>query len=217
MEPVLTSAPDTPAPLDDLIACPYCDVLHRISAVPKGARARCKRCGTVLIAPRAGAFARIVSLAVTAMILMSAAMFFPFLALSAGGLHHATSILGAVLAFSSGLMVPLSVAVAGLIVLIPLIRLGAIIYTLWPLTQNRPPFPGARRAFALAEKLKPWSMAEIFIVGVGVALVKISGMASVTLGPAFWAFAALVLVTALQDTFMCKHTVWTTLEHPERP
>jgi paraquat-inducible protein A len=33
-----------------------------------------------------------------------------------------------------------------------------------------------------------------------------------TIGPAFWAFTALVLVTALNDNFMCRLTIWRTLE-----
>ena len=55
-------------------------------------------------------------------------------------------------------------------------------------------------------------MAEIFIVGVAVALVKVAGLAMLTIGPAFWAFTALVLITALNDNFMCRLTVWRTLE-----
>ena len=55
-------------------------------------------------------------------------------------------------------------------------------------------------------------MAEIFIIGVSVALVKVAGLATISLGPAFWAFVALVLVTALKDSLMCELTIWKTLE-----
>ena len=47
-------------------------------------------------------------------------------------------------------------------------------------------------------------MAEVFIVGVAVALVKVAGLAHLSIGPAFWAFVALVLVTVLKDNFMCR-------------
>lgn len=55
-------------------------------------------------------------------------------------------------------------------------------------------------------------MAEIFIIGVAVALVKVSGLARVGLGPAFWAFAALLVVTILTDSSICRLTVWKTLK-----
>ncbi len=195
-----------------LFACPQCDTLHLDPDVPVDFSATCRRCGHVLYTPRANAFVRIFALALTSTILMVAAVFFPFIELEAAGLTNRTSVIDAVLAFSSGLMLPLSFAVALLIVLIPTARLLAILYTLWPLARQRPPFAHARNAFRLAETLRPWSMAEIFIVGVSVALVKVAGLASVSFGPAFWAFAGLVIVTVLQDNFMCRQTVWKALD-----
>ena len=78
------------------------------------------------------------------------------------------------------------------------------------------PARGARRAFRWVEAVRPWAMGEVFIVGVSVALVKIAGLAQITLGPAFWAFAGLVVLTVLNDTFTCRLTVWRTLEARSR-
>jgi paraquat-inducible protein A len=199
-----------------LVACPSCDALHRMADVPAGGRARCHRCGTLLVAPREGALTQIVMLATTALVLMVAAVFFPFLELEAGGMRRRSSVFDAVSAFSDGLMLPLSVAVAALIVLLPLARFAAILYALAPMAIGWAPARHAAAAFRLAEALKPWAMAEIFIVGVAVALVKVAGLAQVSLGPAFWAFAALVLVTVLKDNFMCRLTIWKTLEERAR-
>jgi paraquat-inducible protein A len=201
-----------PSDLSDLIVCPVCDALHQSVQVPDGGQARCSRCHTVLVAPKAGAMTRIVMLAATALVLMVAAVFFPFLDLSAGGLSQRSSILDAVMAFSDGLMLPLSFAVAALIVVLPATRLAAILYAVAPMAIGHAPWPQASRAFKLAQQLRPWAMAEIFIIGVAVALVKVAGLATVSLGPAFWAFAALVLVTTLKDNFMCRLTLWKTLE-----
>lgn len=202
--------------LDQLIACPTCDALHHMSDIPVGASARCHRCGTVLMSPRRGAMTRIVMLAATAAILMIAAIFFPFLQLDAGGLSRTSSVMGAVMAFSGAGMLPLSVAVAALIVVLPLGRFLALAYALAPMALGWHPARHAAVAFRWAEAAKPWAMAEIFIVGVAVALVKVAGLAKVTPGPAFWAFAALVLVTVLKDTFMCRLTIWKTLEERRR-
>lgn len=202
----------TDADLAGLVACPTCDTLHQIAEVPMGARARCLRCHRVLLAPRESAMTKIVMLALTATVLMIAAISFPFLRLESRGLAQESSVLDAVMAFSEGIMVPLSLAVAALIVVLPLLRLGAILYALVPMAIGWAPAKGAVPAFRLAEALKPWSMAEIFIVGVAVALVKVAGLAQLTIGPAFWAFSGLVLVTFLSDNFMCRLTIWRTLE-----
>lgn len=198
--------------LTHMIACPYCDALHRIPEVEKGARARCVRCGTVLMAPKDGAMTQIVMLATTALILMMAAVFFPFLELSVQGLGRKSSVFDAILAFSDGLMLPLSFAVAALIVVLPVTRFIALIYVFAPMALGWTPARHARRVFRLAETIRPWAMAEVFIIGVAVALVKVAGLAQVTLGPAFWAFVGLVIVTVLKDSFMCRVTVWQTLD-----
>ena len=195
-----------------LFACPRCDLLHGDPEAPESFTVRCARCHAVLLAPRAGAFTRVLVLAVTALILMVAAVGFPFLDLRVAGLTNRTSLLDAIFAFSSGLLLPLSFAVAALIVLIPAVRFAAVAYTLWPLVRGHAPFRHARRMFRLAELLRPWAMAEIFIVGVAVALVKVAGLASIGIGPAFWAFCALVVVAALHDNFMCRWTIWKSLE-----
>ena len=91
-------------------------------------------------------------------------------------------------------------------------RLGALIYALGPLVTGRRPRAGARAAFGLAERLRPWSMAEIFIVGVTVALIKVAGMAAVTIGPAFWAFAGVVIITILKDQLICRYSIWEALD-----
>ena len=200
-------------PLDDLIACPQCDTLHLAHDLPAHTRAHCKRCGTVLMTSQPAAMAQILSLALTAFIMMIAAISFPFLTLDAGGLQNATSVLDAVLAFNDGLAIPLAIAVAFFIMVIPLIRLGALIYALGPLVRERPARPGARAAFGLAETLRPWSMAEIFIIGVTVALIKVAGLAAVTIGPAFWAFAGVVVITILKDQLICRYTIWEALDH----
>jgi len=202
--------------IDGLIACPVCDALHHSADIPVGARARCHRCHTLLMAPHEGALTRIVVLAVTAVILMVAAVFFPFLELQVGGLHQQGSVIDAVMAFSDGWMLPLSLAVGALVVVLPLARFLTIIYVLGPMALGRPPARHAAWAFRWSEKLRPWAMAEVFIVGVAVALVKVAGLAKVTPGFAFWAFAALVLITILKDTFMCRLTIWKTLEERRR-
>lgn len=199
-------------PLNDLVACPGCDTLHLKQSLPVNARAFCQRCGFVLMTSNPSAVAKIISLAIAAFIMMIAAISFPFLTLEAGGLSNATSVIDAILAFNSGLALPLAVAVAFFIVVIPLVRLAALIYALEPLVRKQTPRRGARATFRLAESLRPWGMAEIFIVGVAVALVKVAGLAVVTTGPAFWAFSAVVVITVLKNQMICRYSIWEALE-----
>jgi paraquat-inducible protein A len=42
--------------------------------------------------------------------------------------------------------------------------------------------------------------------------VKVAGMATVSLGPAFWALALLVLLVIFEGTSLCEWSLWQTLE-----
>jgi paraquat-inducible protein A len=200
----------------DLVACPTCDMLHHEIDVPVGGRLRCRRCGTVLMTRRPNALDRALAGAFASVILMLAAIFFPFLELSLVGFHRQASLLDAALAYQDGIVAPLSAATALFIVILPLVRAAALAYTLFPLRLGRPPAAGAERAFRLASRLRPWAMAEVFLIGVVVALVKIGGMADVDLGPAFWAMAAIVLLVVYEATSLDEWLVWQTLDR-QRP
>jgi paraquat-inducible protein A len=201
-----------PLETDDLIACPICDMLHREVAVPLGGRLRCRRCHAILITNRANAIDRALAGSFASVILMLAAIFFPFLELSIAGFSRKASLLDAAMAFSSGLVVPLSVATALLIVVLPLVRAIALGYTLLPLRLRGRAAPGAAAAFRAACRLRPWAMAEVFLIGVIVALVKIGGIATVTLGPAFWAMSGLVLLVVYEASSLDEWSIWQLLD-----
>ncbi|MEM6938572.1 MAG: paraquat-inducible protein A [Pseudomonadota bacterium] len=204
------------AALEDIIVCPNCDAAFHLKIPKKGERAACQRCHTTLIAPRANAGLHIIAVALAVLFLIIGAAVFPFLTIDAAGARNAVSILDAALAFSGGPMIFLSLATAALIIVVPLMRALLTLYVLVPIVLDRPAARHAIRAFRLSEALKPWSMAEIFAIGCAVALVKITDMANVAFGPAFWMFGALVVLVVAQDTFMDKWSVWYRLEHPKK-
>lgn len=204
----------TSTPLDELIVCPQCDAVYHLKRPRVGERARCQRCHKVLIAPRKNAGLRIIAVALAVVVLIISAAVFPFLSIDAAGTKNAVSVLDAALAFSGGPMIFLSLATAGLIIIIPLLRAVLTLYVLVPVVLDRDPARHAMHAFRLSEALRPWSMAEIFAIGCAVALVKVADLANVGFGPAFWMFGILVVLVIAQDSFMCKWSVWNSLENP---
>ena len=199
------------ANLDDLIACPHCDALYHARQPRPGERAVCHRCHTVMIAPRRGAGLKIIALALASVVLVIGALTFPFIGIRRLGLSSDATVLDAALAFSGPLLIP-SLAVFALIIFLPLTRLLLTLYVLTPVVFDRAPWPGAKRAFRWSETLRPWSMAEIFVIGCAVALIKLSDLARVEIGPAFWMFVILVVLIVVQDTFMCRWSVWKSLD-----
>lgn len=195
-----------------LIACPRCDALHIEEELAEGETARCIRCHGILARPRAGAFSSIIALSFTTLVLIIGAIFFPFLQISRMGIGNETSLFGVAMAFSEGWLIPLTVAVMALIVALPALRAVLLVYTLTPLASGRRPWRYAVPAFRVAELLRPWSMAEIFIIGTAVALVKVAGLANVSFGPAFWAFCGLILVNVASFAVTSATTIWDAIE-----
>lgn len=201
-----------PIPLNDLIVCPHCDAAYTLRKPGHGERAKCQRCGTVLITPRRKAGLQIIAVSLAVAILIVAASVFPFLTIRAGGVTNAVSIIDVILAFSDSILLVLALATAALIIFVPLMRVLLNIYVLVPIVLDKPPARGATQAFRVSEALRPWSMAEIFAIGCAVALTKITDLADVAFGPAFWMFAALVILAVVQDNFLCRWSVWTSLD-----
>lgn len=203
-------------PLEGLIVCPVCDATYQLQRPKNGERAVCGRCHKVLIVPRANAGMQIIAVSVAVVVLIIAASVFPFLQISAAGRSNAVSILDAALTFTEGPMLVLALLTAGFIIFVPLLRMLLTLYVLVPIVLDREPARHAIAAFRYFEALKPWSMAEIFAIGCAVALVKVADLATVSFGPAFWMFGVLVVLVIVQDGYMCKWSVWNSLEHPKR-
>ena len=196
------------ATLDQLIACPHCDALYE--AEPS-TRLVCHRCHTVLIAPSRRAGIKVLVLALISVALVYGAVTQPFLTIKRFWMTSDATLLETALAFEGPLLI-LSIAVLALILVLPVLRLALSLYVLGPIVLGTGSMPQAKRAYRWSEKLRPWSMAEIFVLGCGVALIKIVDLAEVTIGPAFWMFGALVVLLWVQDTLVCRYSVWSALD-----
>lgn len=192
---------------DPLIACHACDALLREAPLASGGRARCPRCNAVLTAGPAFSIDGVIACAFATIALLGAALFLPFLSLSAAGLEKDATLMDAARAAGRSFG-PLAIAVAAVIAAAPLSRAIALLYVLIPLRLGRTAAPGARTAFRYTINARPWSMVEIFIIGVIVSLVKVAGLASVGLGAAFWIFVCLAGIAFFEDAALCRRSIW---------
>ena len=195
---------------DALIACPHCDALYAIPDEPVQ-RTVCQRCDAVLISPRRGAGLKIIGLAIISVALVIGALLTPFLTIKRFWLTNEATLLDTILAFE-GALFGVALGLLAAVIILPVTRLLLTLYVLLPLVAGFAPWPGAKAAFTWAERLEPWSMVEIFVLGCAVALFKIVDLANVELGPAFWMFVTLVVLLTVQNTYMCRWSVWKDLD-----
>jgi paraquat-inducible protein A len=183
------------------VACPDCDLLQQLPELPPGGKARCPRCGFILATRSVDPIDRPLALTVTALIALIIANTAPLMGLSAVGRHASTTIIGgAYEMWVEGQEVTAAI-VAFCAVIAPA---GYILFMLTVLlTVRRPPAPQwVGEMLRGAESMKPWSMNEVMMLGILVALIKIAELATVTAGVGMYAVGALVILfPAIMVTF----------------
>jgi paraquat-inducible protein A len=153
---------------------------------------------------------------VTSLIVFIIANCFPIVEIEAQGLRSQTTLVGAVAALSNEGMPEVALIVLATTLLFPLMQLLILLYLLVPLRRSGP-MPGFSQCARLLIMLRPWGMVEVFLLGVLVALIKLSGIARVIPGVALWAFAVLTVLLVLVVTFNPRY-LWQLAEqagHPE--
>lgn len=181
----------------EAIVCEGCDAVYHRKPLRAREVARCPRCGTELDRHPGAQRRRILPLAVASLIMFAIANLFPIVEIELRGLHSRTTLMGAVIALTNEGRSLVALLVLATTILFPLLQLLILVWLLVPLTHRRLPrgFSWLVRAM---QSLRPWGMIEVFLLGVLVALVKLSSLATVIPGPALWAFMALtVLLTAV--------------------
>lgn len=191
----------------DIVACPDCDLLQRVPALPPGGTARCARCGLALGSNRPGSLDRSMALAAAALIAFLLANLEPLMRVSVSGRTSSTTILGGVQTMwlhgekITALLVALFVVVAPAI---------DIVFTLAVLLASRRP-PAPRWVGAMLRWMElsgVWSMVGVMMLGIMVSLVKISSLARVEPGIGIFAVGALVFLLAGMSAGFEPRKIW---------
>lgn len=193
------------------VACHDCDLLHRLGEMPEGATARCRRCGGMLRKRRPRSIERTLALAMGAAILFAVANSFPFLSFDMKGQETQTTLITGVKDLWQQDKPELAGLVLLTIFLAPLLQISILLYVLVPLHSNRVPWQMAR-AFRLLRRVEPWSMMEVFMIGILVAVVKLMDMAQIVPGLALWAFVLLFLLISGAVASLDPQEVWERIE-----
>ena len=189
------------------IACHECDLVHDIPPMPERAAARCVRCGSILFRTRKDSIDHTLAWTFAGLILYVIAVSYPFLAMKSGSIVQQTSLLSGVeQLFNQGIII-LATLVLLTCVILPLLQLLSLLYIFIPLKfnlQSRFAVP----VFRLLGQIKPWSMMEIYMLGILVSIVKLAKMATIVPGLAVIAFGILIFVLAFALSAVDHHMVW---------
>jgi paraquat-inducible protein A len=188
----------------DLIACHECDAIYQRLHLKQREIAHCQRCGAELERNVERQLSTLIPLALACLIVFVIANIFPIVQIEVQGIRSATTLFGAVVALSNEGMQPVAVLVLATTMLFPFMQLLILLYLLIPLP-GRQVVAGFNQLARLLLLLRPWGMVEVFLLGVLVALIKLSGLARVIPGVALWAFGVLTILLVLVVTFSPRY------------
>ena len=193
------------------IACHECDLIHAIPPMPARAAACCVRCGSVMFKAKTDSINRTLAWTLAGLVLYVVAVSFPFLAMKNGPIGNETGLLtGIELLYQQGI-IPLAALVLMTCVLVPLLQMLGLLYIFIPLKFDfRVNY--AIPVFRLFKQIKPWSMMEIYMLGILVSIVKLVKMATIIPGLAVIAFGLLIFVLNFALTAVDEHMVWEKLK-----
>ena len=198
-----------------LCECHDCGQMQVLPAMPPGARAVCQRCDSVLRHTRRDPLTLPLALNLAALILFGLGATLTLMSVTTAGQQRLAGLVSGPNEMEQFGLWEISLVVLITTVAAPLARLLCMLTVLAGLRLKRPPAE-LREIYAWVEHLRPWSMVEIYLLGLFVAYVRLSGMTTVDLGPAIYALGGLMVIMVLADHMLDGQAVWEAMEPPNR-
>jgi paraquat-inducible protein A len=153
------------------------------------------------------------ALVIAAFIFYIPANVLPITVVTSLGKTQADTIMSGVIYFMLTGMVPIALVIFIASVAVPLIKLFVLSYLLISVQRKSRWRPEDRtRLYRIAEAVGRWSMVDIFVVTILVALVKLGGLATIDAGPAASYFAAVVVTTIFAAMSFDPRLIWDVME-----
>lgn len=198
-----------------LIVCHACHLAVRARPVPAHGHARCPRCGAALHRRKPNSLSRTWALTLTAYILYIPANLLPVMTVVISGRGAPDTILSGVKELIEGGMWPLALVVFFASITVPVLKLLVLTYLLISVQRKSHRRPRERTVlYRLTEGIGRWSMIDVFVISILVALVKLGTLATIEAGAGALAFCGVVVVTMFAAMSFDPRLIWDALEQP---
>lgn len=187
------------------LLCTECNLLHQIDREGSA----CDRCGAHLHSRRPNALNHSWACLVAAVLLLLPANLLPIMTLRSFGKGEPSTIIGGIidLAEHGMLFIALIVLIASIVV--PVLKILALTILLctvqfgWATNLRQKTL-----MYRLVEWIGRWSMLDIFVIGILVALVQLGNIASIEGNQGATAFATVVLLTMFSAISFDTRLIW---------
>lgn len=187
-------------------ACGDCGIIIDVDDFDTTHQYSCPRCHSTFYRP-GESYDLVMVMAITAMLFFVPALFLPIMTLEIMGQSHSVTLFEAVWFFFNDGYVVIAIIAAASGVLIPLALLGLILMMTIALKIGYDP-RSISYLIRLYERFSGWSMAEVYLVSIFVAMIKLSGMAELTLEFGLFSFSSFLVTFYITITWFNPHDLW---------
>lgn len=175
---------------------------------------KCPRCGTILYRRKPRSISQTWALLIAAYIMYIPANLLPIMTTThLGHVQSDTIISGVIYLLVSGSW-PLALIIFIASVFVPVLKLIILTYLVLSVQLKSQWRPSDRtRLYRITEAIGRWSMVDIYVVTLMVALVNIEGLADVDAGPGAIAFGAVVILTMFAALVFDPRLIWDNIRH----
>lgn len=169
----------------------------------------CPRCGSPLHQRIPNSLSHCWAYLITSIILFFPANLLPVMTSSKFGNSQADTIMSGVIVLANDDMLSLAILVFIASILVPLLKIIGLLFLLlsvhgqWNMSQHRRMF-----LYRVIEFIGRWSMLDVFVITILVALVNMGTIAQVTPGMGATAFGAVVILTMLAARKFDSRLIW---------
>jgi paraquat-inducible protein A len=192
-----------------MLQCRECRLLVRQPADHADGVAACPRCGSVLHPRLPNSIARTWALVLTAFLLLIPANLYPMMTIILKGQGEPSTILDGVIVLVQLDMIPIALIIFTASLAIPFLKLIGLTFILLSVQFKWNISPRHRTVlYDIIEIIGRWSMLDIFVVSVLVALVQLGALAEMEAGMAATFFVSAVIITIFAAQSFDTRLIW---------
>jgi len=191
-----------------LISCHSCHLLCKAPPI-EGAVTLCPRCGARLHARKPNSIAKTWALILAAFIFYIPANVLPVTRVISFGKAQTDTIMSGVIYFVQSGSWPIALVIFVASIFVPLIKLIILTFLLISVqTKSRWRPKDRTRLYRITEAVGRWSMVDIYVITILVALVKLGALATIEAGPGAVFFAGVVVITMFAAMSFDPRLIW---------
>ncbi len=185
--------------------CPECHKVNKMISLQQ----RCSRCSNLFYQRKVNSLQYTLAWTIAALIAFIPANLYPIMIVYSLGVPDPATILSGIGSFIDYGLYPIAVIIFTASIIVPLIKIIGLFFLVFKVHVGARLKPEKHtKLYHVLEFLGPWSMLDVFVVALMVAVVELGFVSTVEAGPAINYFTLTVIFTMIAATSFDPRLLW---------